>query len=405
MPAHPTRDKTIHGEPVAHRVFLNTIADAISEMPNGGRAGDLIPVLGPEWDTVEARRLINQSLVNLTNANKLRRVEGERGLYVVSSHWRRTGTNRFDELEKTLLRVIAARGGFARWHEIMEDCDCAVKGSKEQREIIVAGTLYRQINDILSRSTRIRKDITSRAIGHGIYNVPWDEMSRLPIIGRYANRYLWYTTLSIWQQFKSTATETFDKDEWRQERDKFFNNVGWAFMRLRNLANLEVEDVVEQRTIKAALLKMQTSREKPNRDLVRRLEEQIRAEIDVEIEALRADGITAEVQEKVAVLKEQRDERMRKGLPTKLYEHFEAGDLGAHCSAPLDLYTSVATFYEVCPAALSRGAILLLPDADKLHRDNYRRYRSVLEEVDAELANERALEETRRLLDAPLDEM
>lgn len=406
MPRYPVKEKTIHGEPCTHQHFMNTVGETIASMEGGGRAADLIPTLGPEWDTAGGHKIISQTLINLCSRNKLKRVEGERGLYVVSNHYRRTGVNQFDEDEKAILRIIRNHGGFCQWSDILEVMGVRPHGSKQDRLDAMADPVYKRVYNTILKSDRIRQDITTQKIGTGVYNLPWEELNNLPMIGYYASLYIHYTYNAVLRA--NTGIETGPHD-WYDEQELFFEQVGAAFKRLRDIRKLSLETLLEDKAIRAALMRFQQVADRP----LAVIRGEWKDKVDLEVERLKAaaeinDGRTAHVRREEARAKcEAYTEEQRLLFNTKcgqwLYRKFENGDVGAHCNAPLILYMAVANHFEVCPAALSRGAILSLPDKERLRPGNNRR--SAGEQAEAEFRNEQAVEATRLLLATPIEEL
>jgi hypothetical protein len=400
MPRYPTHEKTVHGKPVTQTEFTNTICEAIRRKTMA-RVGDLIEVVGSEWDTPDNRKLLGQTLSNLTVRKKLKRVEGERGAYAVTDHYKRTGSDLFDQDENAILKIIRSHGGFCRFRDIQEGMDVRPHGSRQDRLDIQAETAYRRIYAIIEGSTRIRQDITSAGYGEGIYNVPWAEMKGLPFVGRYASHYIKYTFDKVLRA--NTGIET-SKDEWYDEQERFFEQVGAAFQRLRTIQKLSLEEFLAIRSIRAAVLTFKQRAVKP----LAVIRGEWKARMDVEAARLRESILTREdgrpqyakedeARRAVDAYQDEQQQLYEQKSHQWLYRKFENGDVGAHCNAPVILYTAIAEHFEVCAAELSRGAIFALPYEERLRPGRARR--SALDLGEIEGANEAAVSATREAVD------
>lgn len=394
MPRYPTHDKTIHGRQVTQTEFTNTICEAVRRM-EVARVGDLISAVGAEWDTPERRKLLGQTLSNLAGRGKLKRVAGQRGDYTVTEHYKRTGSDLFDQDEKAILRIIRSHGGFCRFRDIQEAMDVRPHGSKQDRLDIQAEAAYRRIYAVIEKSTRIRQDITSPGYGEGIYNVPWEEMKGLPFVGRFASHYIHYTFDQVLRANTDIPTE---KDDWHIEQERFFEQVGAAFTRLREIRNLSLEEFLSISPIRAAVLTFKAKA--PKAMLLVRGDWKDR--VDVEVARLREaaevdDGRAAyirheELQRRLDAYREEQDRLFESKSHQWLYRKFENGSVAAHCNAPLILYTAIAAHFEVCPAELSRGAIFALPDEERMRPGRNRRSASELAKIESD--NEAAIRAT-----------
>lgn len=398
MPRHPVVQKTIHGQEVSQTVFLRTVAEAISECEGGATAGDLTSMLGEEWSQPQMRQLLASTLINMAGRGTIRRVEGHKGLYVTTNHFRRAGVNQFDTDEQAILTAIRRRGGFCRLKDIMEDFDVRPAGGPEGQADIKGITEYQRVLRVIMKSDLIRQDIVDPAIGAGIYNVPWSEVAALPLVGRYVVPYIHHTMKEI----KLAVGARVTSREWWDERDAFFSQVGDAFKRLRKMRGLEAQDVVDLKPVRAAVAEFQRKAGPP----INEIRHEWMDRMSDTIEAMRTaseiseEGTASErkrkVDHEIAAYRDEQEQLRDTKLGVLLYKRFEKGNPGAHYFAPLILYQAVAEAFEVCPAALSRGVIALLPHTERLRPTRDRR--SMDEIIDAELRTEAAIEATRQLL-------
>jgi hypothetical protein len=348
-------EKTIHGQPVSQTVFLNTIVEALGGM-GGGRAGDLVEVLGSEWETTEAKQVLNQTLLNLSRRGTLRRIEGERGLYEVTTHGRRAGVSVFDRLEKDILDVIRSHGGFCRMRDILDAF--GVRPVGPDRQDMQNDPVYTRVLQVIGKSEMIRQDHIVR----GVYNLPIAETESLPLCGRWA-------AMIIEAGCGVVKGGKLDDEVWREERDLFFSNVGGTFKALREIRGLTAAQVLDDPAIHTACCELQ--RRAPKEVAIIRSAWMDR----IEIERRRMAAADKPIDEINAYIDEE-TERLTPTMPRSLYSRFEKGALGAHFHAPLALYEAVAKFYGVRASALSRGVISPEPAEERLRpaQTNYLDY-------------------------------
>jgi hypothetical protein len=340
--------KSIHGQSVTQQQFLNAIVETLDGL-GGGRMQDIVKALGAEWDTHEGRQQINQTLVNMSRRGTIRRMEGERGLYEVTTYGRRAGVSVFDRQEKDILDVIRSHGGFCRLRDILEAFDVRPVGA--ERKEVRNDPVYVRIMQVIRRSTVIRQDHIKR----GVYNLPWGETHALPLRGRWAGMIFESGLYAA----KGPNGEPLKREAWEEERDLFFANVGGAFKVLREGRGLTAEEFAGDPAILASLCELQ--RQAPNEVAIVR-----GAWMDrIEIERRKMTEVGKPVDEINAWIERETD-RMEPALTRSLYSRFEKGAVGAHYHAPLSLYVNAAKFYDVCPVTLSRGIIAGLPPEERL---------------------------------------
>jgi hypothetical protein len=158
---------------------------------------------------------------------------------------------------------------------------------------------------------------------------------------------------------------------WYVEQERFFEQVGDAFQRLRKIVKLSLEEFLEIKTVRAAVLSFKSKAQAP----MTVIRGEWKDHMDAEIKRLREaaeidDGRPAyarhdEVQKKIEAYRDEQEQLFETKSHQWLYSKFESGDVGAHCNAPLILYTAIAAHFELCPAALSRGVLFALPDAER----------------------------------------
>lgn len=340
--------KTIHGTSVTQQEFLNTLVEALSAMGGGG-VGDLIPTLGPEWETREGKQRLAQTLCNLVKRGTLRNLDGQRGVYEVTVYGKRAGVSVFDRQEKDILDVIRSHGGFCHLRDILEAF--GVRPVGPDRQDIQNDTLYTRLQQVIRRSTVIRQDHIER----GVYNLPWDQTHALPLRGEWAAMLIKHG----WAMARGAGNEQDNVEDWRGERDAFFQVVGCAFKALREARGLSAEEFAEEVSIRPVLYELikRAPKEIANitGDWTARTEAQ-------RLGMIEAGATDAEVFDFVT----EDSAQMEPSLPRCIYSRFEKGIVGAHFHAPLSLYVKIADFFNVCPASLSRGLIAPIPDSERL---------------------------------------
>lgn len=390
MPRSPTLEKTLHGKVVTQDDFKTAIVEALDKLPDSsGRAADVAPFLGAEWAEADARKVLNQTLLNMHSGGLLARVEGERGLYQVRQQARR-GVSMTRKTEYAILKIIRAEGGFARWRDIMEGLDLRPQGKdlrkarewqrrKETGNLSVGEILdaarglktmhvddvrdtgqYRQITRLLAKSELIRQDL----LVPGLYNIPMAEIHQMPLRGR------WVGQMAKWTRHNRFPSEARSNDmTWMDERDVFFERVGASFKEVREGAGAEREDLIAgNRKLADALLQTGTARRVKSK-----LAEEWALETQAEVEAMVGRG--APVEDINEYRASRIDSKQARSLALTVLEYFEDGvematgervGVNIHLNAPLSLYTTFADQFEVCPVLLSRGVIFTAPDETKL---------------------------------------
>lgn len=384
--------KTINGVEVTQTQFLNEIVDQIDRYGDeGATVLDIARGMGTEWaESTKARQQLAYTLANMIKRNLVYRPLGERGRYKVSQVARRSGVTRFDADERSILAAIRDAGGICRWRDIMEAHDVRPHG--DSKEEAVNSAMYRRLTDVIARSELIRQDLGLR----GIYNLPWPEVSALPLMGR------WAALLSKQQYLeeRQNQKQAIDLNEWRNHRDAFFFAVGDAFKIARKRHDKTAEEFVAMPGVRSAVMELARGAPQEVANIkqdwreytakgVSALKEKYEALIqavrdagEVECDALEDQGLPIDnvihrIKSDLALLEQQqRDEiaayqDFRQGewdgkWMYWLYRRFEEGSVGTHVNAPLTLYTSVAKTLNCCPAALSRG--LVTPPMQDKHR-------------------------------------
>ncbi|AFU88310.1 hypothetical protein CcrColossus_gp440 [Caulobacter phage CcrColossus] len=404
----PQIQKTIHGVPVDHTTYLRAILDEIDRYPDGARNADVARGLGPEWAELPLRTVLSQTLVNMARRNLIYRDLGERGLYKVSMVARRSGVNKFDSDEQSILAAIRAEGGICQWRDILDAHDCRPKGV--DASIIKASPLYSRLTRVIANSQLIRQDFAAR----GVYNLPWAELGSLPLRGK------WFALMSKVSFIESSAKAKLDVDlnVWRDQRDAYFAHVGEAFANLRKQFGDSEDDLLADSRVYGAVVTL--ARAAPKEVNIIRAEWRDRTDVwvqarrdaaEAEADALEAEGKTWShlqpiVRQDIEEYRAGRDDEWDKKHIRWLYSRFERGTVGTHVHAPLLLYTAVAEHYGKCPAALSRGLIVDKPHDDVRLRP-HRTRRTSWEMIEEQIAHEVADERQRELLyqdDIDLDE-
>jgi hypothetical protein len=365
-------EKTIHGKPVAHHIFVSAIFAAIEEFPEGAKTADVIVALGPEWDNAPGKKYISTMLINLFNRGVIERID-EKGAYVSTQFGRRGGVNKFVSDEKSILQAIRAEGGFCQFRDIMEAHDVRPHGSDTKDYI--NHPVYQRIVKVIRESELIRQDTLKR----GVYNLPWSETLSLPLRGRYAALLI----EAQWEELRGkTPTDQMEKpvNSWRKLRDSFFANVGETFKMARRAKGVSAATMLEDTKVWAAMAKF--VRVAPRECAV--IRQDWFDHTGVEVDRKREAGATFE---EIEAYRAERDEELRIRMAEWLYKRFERGSLGAHVHAPLIFYTAVADYLECCPASLSRGMIAMQPYAVRLRPQSTRRsgYDIMIAESDMEI--------------------
>lgn len=340
-------EKTIHGRRVSQHTFLIEITQALERL-GSAKVSDLVLEFGPEWNNPVSKRLLTSTLINMEKRGTLRLLE--RGLYAVNTSYLSVhGVSQFDRTEQDILEVIRDRGGFCRWRDLTEAFGVRVRGP--DADIHRQDSMHSRLREVISKSTRIRQDHLKR----GVYNIPWEETQKLPLMGRWAAMMIEVGCDVIRSGIEVEDFETY----WREERDMFFINVGRTFKAARELRRWEIARIVRQPAVKKAIEAMLDS----NVPEARKVPTMARDAITNAVNSLRAAGASyAEIDE----LRHSEAAKLDDAMLFYAYERFEDGELGAHWGATVGFYTAVAEVFELCPAALSRGLLAHYPAKERL---------------------------------------
>ncbi len=258
----------------------------------------------------------------------------------------------------------------------------------------------------------------------GVYSLPWLELQGYPLQGRYAALQI----EQAWNEVKGHNIRGEDLKssivrDWRIQRDIFFATVGDMFRVLRLIKQIDIPTLLDNRMVRVALADLQ--RAAPNEVNIIRQDwfdrtsieiDRMRADADTERDALLTANATADelnsarhrIDAAVEEYRTQREEEFRLRTPEWLYKRFEQGTVGTHVHAPISLYEAVAAFYDVCPAALSRGLMVIRPIDDlRIRPMSTRRHPVEIaeEEVRIEMEREAMLRMLYAADDDEVDEM
>ncbi|MFN3930872.1 MAG: hypothetical protein ACK4JY_03900 [Brevundimonas sp.] len=366
------QQKTVNGVPVTAAAFRRAIVDALNGMEDGaGSMPDLILALGPEWDTKEGRALVSKTLVNMAAGGKLKRDPERKGLYRVHGNVNRKGggVSSYDATEQSIVEIIRDAGGFATWAEIMEVFDERPHG-EERAELRALRKRefwknykpgdekltrfdpyntwgYKQINNVLRTSERIRQDYPEIG-GTGewackYYNLPLDQLNGLTLRGS-------VKALMI----KATHEDLKREGSYFAERDVMFACVGHVFATAREARGLTLLDLASRKAVYAALLDLARDRtiDGNNRSIHR-------AETAKQVEAMRAAGAT---RDEVEGFRDQRRGAHKSvEAMADMLERFEVGGVGygtnLHLRAPVSFYETLAAALGIDPVSASRGVL------------------------------------------------
>lgn len=382
MAQAPALTKTLKGVPVSAAAFRRAIVDALGQMEDGaGSMPDLIPFLGPEWDTKEGRLLVSKTLVNMADGGKLKRDPEHRGLYRVSGNVVRKGggVSVYDQQERSIEDTLRKLGGFATWAQIMEDHDLRPHG-EERAELRALRfrtfmknnqpgdsastaydpyrtTGYQQMNHVLATSQRIRQDYPSKNRKGGwmckYYNLPLDQLNAMTLRGG-VHAIMIKATHEELRLEGRTAIE---------ERDLMFSCVAHVFTTARKARGLTLLDLASRKSVYAALLELarHPDVDRDNRSLYR--EETRKTVVD-----MRAAGAA---QEEVDDFRERREDTCKRTRAmADMLGRFEDGGDGygpnLHLNAPVRLYEALAAELGIDSVSASRGVLQIDTRGDRI---------------------------------------
>lgn len=378
MPYQQKLDKTIHGRPVTQVQFRRAICEALAEMQGGGAVHDLLPFLGPEWDTPERRKLVSKTLINLARSKVIQRDVHQRGTYTVTPAFGRKGVSVADQHEQSILDSIRRRGGFARFSEIMDDHGLRAHGEdlaelRRRRLRRQAGrdtvdddmSVYdvsgaRQgLLKVLATSELIRQDfITINRYGiattDGYYSLPLDELNKMTLRGRFAGIIA-----------KATHQDLGLPGSYFAARDAHFSRVGDVYRTAREARGWSVLDMSLKKRVGAAL------RELARNPVVNRDNRDRYAGVTrVTEEQMQEDGSN---QEEIRAYRDRRENERdeARGLADML-ESFEAGGASLHgpnlhLNAQVSFYEALASELGIDPVAATRGYLQIDTRGDRIH--------------------------------------
>ncbi|WP_312084042.1 hypothetical protein [Brevundimonas sp.] len=367
--------KTIHGKVVTHDAFKRTIVEAITKMQDGAASmADLLPVVGPEWDTAAGRKLLGKTLVNMASGGPLRRSPDTPGIYTVSPGFKRRGVSVADQIEQSVVDSIRKRGGFAKFAEIMDDHGLRPHGDdlKELRAIrtrshfgtekpsdawdrpfdVQNTTGYHQIRHVLSTSEKVRQDFVftgaSGPTTGGWYNLPMDELNQMVLPGQFAGLIV-----------RATHEDLQLRGSYMVERDNLFSRVGAVFNAARRARRWSREEFVGRKRIAAALLDLAQ-----NPAIARENTSYFQAATESEAEKMvEANAAKADI---AAYRETRRQQRGGVEMLVNMLERFEEGGEGLvgvnmHMCASVSFYKALASELGIDPVGASRGFLQLDP--------------------------------------------
>lgn len=367
--------KTIKGVAVNQSTFKRAIAEALQTMPEGGGANDVVPFLGPEWDTPEGRKVVSNTMINMFKARILRRAGDKRGVYTVPANFHRRGVSATDQIERSILDSIRKRGGFATFAQIMDDHDCRPHGeeaieirriqtrrrygtaTKEDWNFLAAydvrdTTVYSQIKTLLRESEVIRQDLLIL----GLYNLPQDELNTMTLRGYYGGLMARATAAEFGLSTKKAS----------KARDDFFVSVGAAYNHARVSQNISRNDFIQRPKVAKALYALMQYE-----PVKREINDWYSGETQARVDAMNAAG--ASHQEIADFREDRRNSREGRQVLFDLLERFEAGEPGfgvnIHCWAPVSFYEVLAAELQIDPVMASRGVVTLDLRGPKLRPD------------------------------------
>lgn len=346
--------KTVHGKPVTQDQFLNTIVQALNEMANSqGVAGDLVPALGPEYDNLDGRRVIKDTLRNMWRRGTLKRTD--RGVYSVAGNFALRGVSQFDASERAIFDVIRDLGGMAQWHEIMGYFGVRVKNlnDAEEREWAKNNPEHYHFNRILQLSTNIKQDVLRK----GFYNLPWPDMQQTIVNGRCLSE-----LCRMGFHVAQTGSDDVNVDAYLGHRDEVFKAIGFAVVELREQQGLDTVDLARIPAVAGALNSFKAMF-KSGELAIRKADQHYTDTTQAGMRKRAKDGWT---DHQIAEWEDQRVGDREAKRPLTLLKLFEDGVPEVHLGAPVALYRAIAEEFGVCPVTLSRGMIWPMPPEDRI---------------------------------------
>lgn len=403
MAYNPTQPKTINGQSVTQVAFRRAICEALAAMPSGGSVADLLPHLGPEWDTASGRKLLNSTLVNMARSNRLARHPSQRGVYTVTHKFTRMGVSAFDYMEKSVVDSIRKRGGFARFSEIADDHNLRACGEdlaeiRRRRARRHAGRDTDDddltINDVsgarqmllkvLATSLLVRQDFFTRnrdgdATTDGWFSLPMDELNRMTLRGRFAGIIV-----------KATHQDLGLPGSYFDERDSLFSRVGDVYRTAREARGISLIQMADRKHVAGALMDLARV------PAVNRDKRSFYAGVTRANEhEMRAAGASLD---EIAAYRDSRDaDRDGSEARAEMLRFFEEGfgepghpGPNLHINAPVSFYEALAAELGIDPVAASRGVLQIDTRGDRIHIERPKADRDRLVALD--LARERRRE-------------
>lgn len=354
--------KTIHGQPVEQQAFRRFVCDTLESLPEGGRTLDLIEALGPEWNSVEHKRILTKTIDNLVNTGLVHRAE--RGVYKTTPAYQRRGASLYAVTEKTIVDMLRAAGGFMTRVEILDGFGLSYRSDymrfyatdyvprqqalknlpPEVREMDSprSASITKTIDKVLEESPLIRSDTQTVKI----VNLRPEELHALPLRGLFAGYLIAARFLDVTGSIEGAM----------EERDEFFTRVGAAFYEARRMRGYRTaRDFIQEKRVMAEIIKLA---EMPAIKSEGR--NWFAGETQAKVDEMVAAGATPQ---QVADFRADREES-REGLEhyVDVLDRFEKGGEGkvgvnCHLNAPLSFYTALAETLEFDAAMLSRGII------------------------------------------------
>jgi hypothetical protein len=345
--------KTVHGKQVTQDQFLNTIVKALAQMENQqGVAGDLIPALGPEYDNLDGRRVIKDSLRNMWRRGTLKKTD--RGVYTIAGNFALRGVSHFDASERAILDVIRDLGGVARWYEIMGYFGVRVKArDAEERRWLAQDPEHYHINRVLQNSPNIKQDL----LRQGYYNLPWPEFLACVANGRALTHFC-----QMGFHIAQTGCEDIKVDAWEEHRNELLKGIGFAVVLLREQRGIETAELARVPAVAAALLAFKNMFDEGER-AIKTADQHYLDQTAAGRRKRLADGWT---ETQTADWEDQRESERVAKRPITLLRLFEDGNANVHMGAPVALYKAIATEFQVCPVSLSRGMVWPLPPEERI---------------------------------------
>ncbi|UTC29786.1 hypothetical protein BAJUN_01560 [Bajunvirus bajun] len=359
MPRYPMVEKYVNGRLVTQRQWRKAVVDAIDAGPPEGSTITMIGErLGPAW--VEP---VNVPILSHTLQNFKRKGIVEcpsRGVYRVVVN----AVDVFTDHENAILDSIRKRGGVCRWRDIADDFgvrnkDVPLTIEQQANESDAAWRLrfdaHEPINfgirsmlvATIAESDRIRQDFGVP----GLYNLPYEELHALPMLGSWA----------IYMHRRAVMLLTPQGERWDEElvgqmTNAHYKRVGAAFRAVRDLKYLDLETLVDDKVFIGILRQMADKSDVAVNDILREQKARILSRHGI---AFDSGIIPPEVTEELDDAREAAMNWKSLTIPAGLLGAFEDGSPAVHRVAPADFYTEFCQSFVdgPDPVLLSRGIL------------------------------------------------